>query len=64
MKNLLNRKAIEMWKQKVTNLNTGTFCKISDLPVEWRKNKKEMEKSGSSQSSPDLIVIGLVFEDL
>jgi hypothetical protein len=41
MKNLLNRKAIEMWKQKVTNLNTGTFCKISDLPVEWRKNKKD-----------------------
>ena len=35
------QKGHEMWLQKVTNPNTGTFYKISDLPVEWRRNKED-----------------------
>jgi hypothetical protein len=31
----------EMWLQKVTNPNTGTFYRISDLPIEWRRNKED-----------------------
>ena len=34
-----DQKGQEMWLQKVTNPNTGTFYKISDLPIEWKKNK-------------------------
>jgi hypothetical protein len=35
----IEQKGYEMWLQKVTNPNTGKFYKISDLPIEWRKNK-------------------------
>jgi hypothetical protein len=31
----------EMWLQKVTNPNTGTFYKISDFPIEWRRGKED-----------------------
>jgi hypothetical protein len=37
----IEQKGYEMWLQKVTNPNTGTFYKISDLPIEWRKNKED-----------------------
>ena len=36
-----DQKGQEMWLQKVTNPSTGTFYKISDLPIEWRKNKED-----------------------
>ena len=29
----------QLWFQKVTNPATGTFYQISDLPIEWRRNK-------------------------
>jgi hypothetical protein len=29
------------WLKKVTNPHTGTFYRISDLPIEWRKNKED-----------------------
>lgn len=35
------QKGHEMWLQKVTNPNTGTYHKISDLPIEWRRNKED-----------------------
>ena len=28
------------WLKKVTNPHTGTFYKLSDLPIEWRKIRK------------------------
>lgn len=31
----------ERWYSKVTNPETGTFCKISDLPIEYRKNRED-----------------------
>ena len=37
----IEQKGYEMWLQKVTNPNTVTFYKISDLPIEWRKNKED-----------------------
>ena len=30
----------QLWFQKVTNPATGTFYQISDLPIEWRRNKE------------------------
>lgn len=33
--------AKQNWQQKVTNPNTGTFYRISDLPIEWRRNKED-----------------------
>jgi hypothetical protein len=33
--------AKQNWQQKVTNSNTGTFYKISDLHIEWRRNKED-----------------------
>jgi hypothetical protein len=30
----------QLWLQKVTNPATGTFYQISDLPIEWRRNKE------------------------
>jgi hypothetical protein len=31
----------QKWLQKVTNPNTGTYYRISDLPIEWRRNKED-----------------------
>jgi hypothetical protein len=42
----IEQKGYEMWLQKVTNPNTGTFYKLSDLP-----------KMGSA--TPDNIVVRL-----
>jgi hypothetical protein len=33
--------AKQNWQKKVTNPNTGTFYRISDLPIEWRRNKED-----------------------
>jgi hypothetical protein len=30
----------ESWLQKITNPRTGTFCKLSDFHVEYRKTKR------------------------
>jgi hypothetical protein len=37
----IEQKGYEMWLQKITNPNTGTSYRISDLPIEWRKNKED-----------------------
>jgi hypothetical protein len=29
------------WQKKVTNPNTSSFYRISDLPIEWRRNKED-----------------------
>ena len=35
------QKGHEMWQQRVTNPNTGTYYRISDLPLEWRRGKED-----------------------